>query len=189
MQPGANEDTDTARHARASVAARDPGLSRLRPIVGIPQPKWARARSALLWRISIPADAWVSPASGGRWSQPGEPMIYASLSPALAVLEALAHRDGSDLSETHHLACIEAPRAPRLVLDAAALPSEWLQQGDRTRAIGSAWLQSRASVLLFVPSALVPDDYNVLVNAAHPDWQPGLLRGGNSDFCFDPRLR
>jgi RES domain-containing protein len=177
-----------AAPGRADRAA-GPGLPprpQLEAIDGIPHSEQAAA--ALLWRICIPAEVWAPPHGGGRWSGPGEPMVYAALSPALAALEALAHRDGSDLRQPHRLGSIALPDGPRLWLRQSELEPGWLDREAQTRAFGSAWLRSMRSVLLFVPSALVPDACNVLVNAAHPDWQPQRLRGRVREFRFDPRL-
>jgi RES domain-containing protein len=160
---------------------------RLHPASGIPQPHRA-GRRELLWRICIPADVWRPPHAAGRWHRAGEPMVYAAASPALAALEALAHRDGSDLRQPHRLGCIELPEGPQQMLREEELDPDWLHDEQATRAFGSAWLRGQTGLLLFVPSALVPDAYNVLINAGHPAWQPERLRNEVRAFRFDPRL-
>lgn len=170
-------------------AAASPSTPRLRPIRGRPRPHDAVGRRALLWRICPPGAIWSPGRSAGRWHAAGEPMVYAALSPALAALEALAHRDGGDLALAHRIGWAEPPAGSRLVLRETELPSGWLDDEHRTREFGSAWLASKRSLLLFVPSALVPHAYNVLINAAHPAWAPMRLRCGEDGYRFDRRLR
>lgn len=52
-------------------------------------------------------------------------------------------------------------------LDAASLPNGWRQNIDATQAIGDEWLASNRSLLLEVPSVLVPETWNVLINPSH----------------------
>jgi RES domain-containing protein len=49
------------------------------------------------------------------------------------------------------------------------LPSDWPEKTEATRALGDAWLAADSSALLIVPSAIVPDTFNVLLNPAHKD--------------------
>ena len=51
---------------------------------------------------------------------------------------------------------------------AGDLPADWLQRSDLTRAIGDRWLHAASAPLLRVPSAVVPETFNVLLNPAHP---------------------
>jgi RES domain-containing protein len=67
------------------------------------------------------------------------------------------------------------------------LESDWLENAPSTRAIGDAWLTNAATALLAVPSALVPDTSNVLLNPAHPQARR-IAIVSVSDHVLDPRL-
>jgi RES domain-containing protein len=117
---------------------------------------------------------------GGRWNTPGRPLIYAAETAALAVLEVRVHLDldWDMLPDDYVLVAI----------DTAAIVAETIHEPpDDPRAIGDAWIESRRSALLRVPSWIVPESYNVLINPAHPDAlsiQVGPVRA----FHFDQRL-
>ena len=80
--------------------------------------------------------------------------------------------------------------APR---DRAAAPvARWLERHPRGPPaahprLGSAWLASAASALLAVPSAIVEEECNVLVNPAHPDARR-LVAAKTRRFLYDPRV-
>lgn len=69
------------------------------------------------------------------------------------------------------------------------LPGSWRKTPgpDALARLGSDWLRSRRSVALSVPSAVVPQERNFLLNPAHPDFAR-LLIGRREPFSFDPRM-
>lgn len=125
-----------------------------------------------LWRISNYAD--LSGMGGvrfpARWHHKGHPILYAAEHPAGALAEFLVHLDLEDLPDRFQLLTLELPDGtPCPDIGGAALPEDWANNPMATRAIGSRWLKARDSLLLRVPSVLVPDAFNVLVNPQHPD--------------------
>ncbi|MBV9077293.1 MAG: RES family NAD+ phosphorylase [Methylobacteriaceae bacterium] len=117
---------------------------------------------------------------GGRWNSPGQPVVYAADTPALAVLEVRVHLDLSfDLLPADYvLLTIDLGRAE--IEDVASLP------GD-TVAFGDAWLRERRTAVLRVPSVIVPENANVLVNPRHPE-AAHVEVVGQRPSAFDPRL-
>ncbi len=122
---------------------------------------------------------------GGRWNPPGVPVIYAAGSLSLAMLERLVQR--RDLSGT---LLVEA-----FVPDDVAVedrmtdpPRNWrpLDSPEAARA-GGAWAGSGRTVLLRVPSALVPREANYLVNPRHPD-AARIVVGPPEKLEWDRRL-
>ena len=117
---------------------------------------------------------------GGRWNSPGRPVVYASADAALSVLEVRVHLDLPPdlLPEDYVLMALDLDGigAERL----AAMPED-------ARAFGDAWLAEGRSAVLDVPSALVPESRNLLVNPVHPEaaraWIVSLR-----PFAFDRRL-
>lgn len=113
-------------------------------------------------------------ATGGRWNRPGTPMLYAASSIALACLETLVHLGARGLPLNRYLVRIDIPddlweRAP--VLTCATAPVGWdaIPAGRTSLDAGEGWAGARTSAVLLVPSIVVPEEQNVLINPAHPD--------------------
>lgn len=126
---------------------------------------------------------------GGRWNSVGVPLVYVAQSQSLAVLEMLVHLDAPALLKKYVFLEMVFDASLVLDLDPSSLPKNW--QSDpvpaAVQAIGDRWLLSGDSAVLRVPSALVPEESNFLLNPLHPDFakinvsRPQLFR-------FDPRL-
>ncbi len=131
---------------------------------------------------------------GGRWNSPGTPMVYASESRALAALELLVHVPANLLSQPFRFFRIDIP--PRFIRSLtpgpsphAPLPSGWNAPliSPATQALGDEWIASGRSVVLRVPSAVIPEENNYLINPAHPDFKK-LAIAEPEPFSFDPRI-
>ena len=141
------------------------------------------------WRVAR-KDVWEPGDGPGRWHRPGDSMLYASTTAALAVLEARAHLEAADARRPHVLSCfcVELEPGDVACLDAAALPADWKRRKSLTRALGSQWLAAGWSAALLVPSALAPGELNVLIDPAHPRTRRWLRAAVDQPFRFDPRL-
>jgi RES domain-containing protein len=116
--------------------------------------------------------------------------VYCAQSPAAALLEILVYFeiDIQDLPVRYRLLKIHAPDnlpAERVSVD--QLPSDWPAKTEETRALGNAWLARYSAALLMVPSAIVPETVNVLVNPAHPDAKR-IVIVEMGEHAIDPRL-
>lgn len=127
---------------------------------------------------------------GGRWNPPGCSVVYLSEVLSLAALEVLVH---------------EAERVPsgRFVYFEVSFPADWVCEVAReeldelwskyppkgkTLAIGRRWWENRESVMLRVPSILVPTEWNYLFNPLHA--AAGELEVGEGRiYSFDPRFQ
>ena len=117
-------------------------------------------------------------------------MVYCSESPAVALLETLVHFEIElrDIPARYRLLRIQAPDAARLEqVPIDELPKDWPENPDATPAIGDRWLQNRSTALLRVPSVLVPETFNVLLNPAHRDAMR-IVVVQVSEHVIDPRL-
>lgn len=125
----------------------------------------------VLWRISRHKDlsGIGGLKAGGRWHHAGHPVVYLADSPAGALLEVCVHTAANDVPPDFTLLRIEGPDLKFNVVHESDLPPDWVARLDVTRSIGAAWLDQRASVLLQVPSALVPQTANFLLNPLHPE--------------------
>ena len=149
-----------------------------------------------IWRIATEARGY--PANdisgtgarqtGGRWNSEGVPMVYASASIALAMLETLVHLGGGGLPFNRFLVRIDIPEAlwnARRILEA---PGGWdaIPAGITSRAAGDAWCAGARSLLLAVPSVVVPEEHNILINPRHADAR--LLSAATvRRLAYDPR--
>lgn len=125
---------------------------------------------------------------GGRWNSPGRAVVYLAGSLALAVLEILVHVKSQRELSGYVKIRVEAPKDS--VSDVDTLPPNW-QQGrapDETRAIGDAWLAEGETLLLRVPSVIIPEEHNYLLNPLHPRFSE-ITFSEAAPFSFDSRLR
>ena len=148
-----------------------------------------------LWRVvkrkhaATAFDGKAAQRYGGRWNSPGRRAVYASASKSLAVLEVLVHLDvGRTLPRLVAFSFdVDAKLVDRL--NTAQLPRQWRTARGllATQQIGDEWLGSSGALALAVPSAIVPEELNYLLNPAHAAF--GRLRFGRSiPFLLDPRL-
>lgn len=126
----------------------------------------------------------------GRWHRKGVPMVYAADSPALALLETMVHIEAGDLMYFEYVAIpIRFSGKHVSTLDERDLPSDWNSWPwpASTQDLGTRWLEERQSVVLRVPSAVVPHASNYLLNPLHPQFAQ-LEIGPAEPFPVDLRL-
>ena len=125
----------------------------------------------VFWRISRHRD--LSGTGGlraaGRWHYAGRPIVYLADSPASSLLEVCVHTSANDVPPEFTLLKIEGPEIEIRMVRADELPDDWRARVEVTRDLGSAWLERNDSVLLRVPSAIVPETMNYLFNPSHQD--------------------
>lgn len=154
-----------------------------------------------LWRIASDTPDWTAEDmagkgaahKGARWNAAGEHLSYTSTSISLAAWETRAHlgASGTKLPLNRILVRIDVPDdvwAARETV-ASPLPVGWdvVPEGRVSRTIGSAWLASGSSALLCVPSVVINEELNVLVNPAHAS--AGRLTAHRvRRFYYDPRV-
>lgn len=136
-------------------------------------------KEILLWRIGADTPEYEAHdlggagarISGGRWNRPGTPLVYCSASRALACLETLVHLAKHPLPLNRYLVAITVPAAvwaAACELDRATLVG-WNAEpaGKASLDWGSGWAARGGSLLARVPSVIVPEEFNVLINPAH----------------------
>jgi RES domain-containing protein len=126
----------------------------------------------ILWRVSNyqSLDGVGGLYVSGRWHTKGHPVVYCTLNPATALLETLVHIeiDSEDRPERFQVLRIEGPESLSIEkVEADLLAPNWTVDMNATQAIGDHWLSEKHSLLLQVPSVLVPETWNVLVNPLH----------------------
>jgi RES domain-containing protein len=127
-----------------------------------------------LWRVSNYAtlDGVGGLFTGGRWHSRGRRVVYTCLNPATALLETLVHLEIDQEDQPEHFQVLKIAGAnsiSRERINLRTLPADWEHDTALSPRIGNQWLESMSTALLEVPSVLVPETWNVLVNSAHPE--------------------
>jgi RES domain-containing protein len=128
--------------------------------------------------------------ASGRWHTAGHPIVYTSSSLALAALEVLVHLDKDLLPPGLTQVEIDVPDDVEIRrIDADALPKDWRRYPSpaRLQRLGDEWLAAASTVVLRVPSALIPQEVNYLLNPQHPDLS-AVMVASVSPFAYDARL-
>lgn len=150
--------------------------------------------SATAWRLTRRPWADLSGEGarrhGGRWNSPGRPVVYLSEEAALPLLEVLVHLDlPPDLLPPDYVLM----RVDLSPLE-QAVPGGWLEDGPDTllderdsRAWGDRWIAEARTPVLRVPSVLVAESANLVLNVRH-GLAAAIPSPGQRPFAFDPRL-
>jgi len=126
----------------------------------------------------------------GRWNLDRQWVIYASATRSLAALEQMANRGRSGLSMPYRVMAIDVPSTSIHTVSPEMLPTDWrlLSGYGRLQDFGARWYRRMDSLLLSVPSVLVPQEYNYLIHTKHPDFCSKVRLVGVEDFNWDRRL-
>ena len=109
---------------------------------------------------------------GGRWNSKGVRLVYTSGSLSLATLEVMVHTHFYSALKSY--VCIPIDFDPSLLQSIAIddLPDNW--QADpipqSVKKVGDRWIKNKESVILKIPSAIIPVEFNYLINPSHPDF-------------------
>lgn len=146
----------------------------------------------VLWRISNHAtlEGRGGLSASARWHSEGRAIVYLSESPAAALLEKLVHLElnPARFPKAYRLLKAEAPDDVAIrTVTAVDLPKNWLSNEIATRTIGDEWLAARTTALLRVPSVIVPETFNFLLNPEHPD-AARIRVLWHADYPWDARL-
>lgn len=128
-----------------------------------------------------------------RWNSKGIPIAYSSEHLSLAMCEVFVHvaapEEADDMmavAAEFAIAEREIERQKMWILE--QLPTDWRELGNlATRALGDAWARSGSSVCLFVPSAVIDGEWNILINPEHPDARKIKIVEAKP-FQFDVRM-
>lgn len=146
----------------------------------------------ITYRITLAKWAGHLTASGraARWNRNGQFMLYTASTRALACLENMVHRRSIGADDLFRVTLIEIPddlKVKKISKD--KLPAHWQEYINYTscQAMGDAWLSENKTLVLQVPSAIIPEEYNYLINPQHPDF-PKIKIRSIEKFTFDERL-
>lgn len=127
---------------------------------------------------------------GGRWNFKGIAVLYSSSSISLSMLECLAHFPMAFAPKDMAIATINIPEDCKIKeIKLSDLPSNWraIPSPKRLKEIGYHWVKEQKALVLKVPSIIVPQEYNYIINPFHKDSKAITLKSVN-DFSFDERV-
>lgn len=147
-----------------------------------------------VWRIARgvypPLDGEGARRNSARWNSAGTPVAYTAGSLALAIVELLVHTDPDLVPKDLVAYEIDIPPSCSIrQISPTDLPPGWEAHDDLgpCQAAGDAWLRGSVECVLAVPSAIVPEESNFLINPRHSE--AGSIKVVSSrPFAFDPRL-
>lgn len=110
----------------------------------------------------------------GRWNGGGRKVIYCAESVALAFLENMIRRQGVGFNRDFKTMILEIPASLKIqTVNPEELPAGWRKFTDYSicQPIGNAWYDAGIFPLLKVPSAVLPESFNYMINTSHPDYK------------------
>jgi len=125
---------------------------------------------------------------GGRWNVPGLPALYTSEHISLCVLELLVNISLQESQINYHLIQIQIPESAEMALvSTKKLKTNWQNDQMYTRFMGSEFLKNKQSLLLKVPSAVISEESNYIINPLHANFNKIQIIK-SFPFKFDKRL-
>lgn len=147
-----------------------------------------------VFRISkeIHSAALTSSGSANRWNIKGQRVIYAGSSRSLSSLELIVHSGAVMPSRKYRVMIISISDEDHLYkqIQIKDLPENWrtLAAYSILQKIGSDWFKSREALVLKVPSAVIPYEYNFVINTEHPDFNGRVNLVRTEEYFWDSRL-
>ncbi|MET7001297.1 RES family NAD+ phosphorylase [Chitinophaga defluvii] len=128
---------------------------------------------------------------GGRWNSPGHAIVYTAGSRALSALEVLVHIPLKNIVLDFCIATIHIPDDIHIkTMLRKELPSGWqsLAPFPALQQVGDEWITSAAQAVLKIPSVVIAEEFNYLINPLHPD-AARIVITHSQPFYFDQRLQ
>jgi len=134
----------------------------------------------------------IASGSPNRWNKKGELVIYAGSSRSLATLELVVHRNSIVPETQYQVMIISVADYDDLVntVKIIDLPKYWqkLQAYSTLQNIGSRWYNNKESLILKVPSVIIPLEYNFIINTKHKKFDQYIQLLRNENYFWDDRL-
>lgn len=133
------------------------------------------------------AEELISTGISGRWNLKGDQVVYASESRSLASLEVLVHAENSFLLSKYKFMKITFPE--NIIRNIGIMDTNFLRDVKECRNYGHEWYHNKTSVVLRVPSVIIPYENNYVINTTHPDMNMVKVDKIELFHRFDPRLK
>ena len=128
--------------------------------------------------------------NGGRWNHLLTACLYTAESRSLAVLEYTVNVNIDDIPRALSLITLEIPDPSIDIFSGAQLPGDWnaAPAPASTKDFGTAWLKAAGNLVMKVPSVVVPEEWNVIINPLHPGIKDCKIVNVK-DFVYDVRIK
>jgi RES domain-containing protein len=126
----------------------------------------------------------------GRWNKEGEHVVYASTTRALALLENLVHRRHLGIEVSFTLLTLEVPEKSLIeTIQFKSLPEGWQKSTNYSncQSFSRAWFKGNKALVIKVPSSIIPEEFNVMINANHQLFGKIKIKKRHQ-FTIDQRL-
>ena len=138
------------------------------------------------------ADSLRASGVANRWNKNDEFVIYTGGSRALSTLELVVHRSSISIDNSYKLLVIElnCKESEILEVNESLLPKNWqsVEAYPKLQEIGSDWYQNFEYLVMRVPSAIIPKEYNYLLKTRHPDIKKKVKIKELENYEWDNRL-
>jgi RES domain-containing protein len=127
---------------------------------------------------------------GGRWNNKRTAVVYLAETRAMAVMEVLVHLSPEQVDRPFVLATFDVPDDKIYDISIFDLPEDWRdpQTGDELKKIGDKFVRDGIYLLMKVPSIILEEEFNFIINPNHPDSKKIKLVN-RRDFVFDKRFK
>lgn len=138
------------------------------------------------------ANQLTSSGIANRWNKKGQFVVYTGATRSLATLELIVHRGAVTPIKNNKVMIVEIEDSPNLIenLSIENLPDNWrsISAYAQLQEIGSDWYSQSKSLVLKVPSAVIPYEFNFVINTEHPNFQKKVRLLRCEDYFWDSRL-
>lgn len=109
---------------------------------------------------------------GSRWNSKGIHLLYTSHSISLSILESLVHLKQNQIPPFQYLLHIQLPDEKSIAeISFKKIKNGWQKDLGYTQWIGDQFIQNKQNLFLKVPSVIVPQESNVLLNPLHNEYK------------------
>ncbi len=133
-----------------------------------------------------------SSGAANRWNYDGDYVIYTGSSRSLSTLELIVHRNSINPLPDYEVMIISIADEEKLFeqIKIQDLPDNWrsIKSYYKLQKIGSEWYKQKRTLVLKVPSAIIPQEYNYIINTEHPDFKDKVSLVRQEAYFFDERL-
>ena len=128
--------------------------------------------------------------NGGRWNHKSIACIYTSESRALSLLEYTVNVNIDEIPRALSLTTLEIPDKDILIIAEDSLPGNWKQipLPSSTKNFGTRFLTARTKLAIRVPSSVMPDEFNYILNPLHPNSR-NIKILEIRDLAYDVRIK
>jgi len=133
-----------------------------------------------------------SSGAANRWNQEGEFVIYSAESRSLASLELVVHRSAIKPQLEYKLLVIDidVPKSQVQKVKENELPENWrsVDAYNLLQQIGSSWYTECKKLVFQIPSVIIPQEYNYIINTKHKLFDDKVNIVSKENYFWDNRL-